>query len=160
MSTENKLAERGTREQEPKGGEANGTRRQLDEKTGDVAQPARKVEGSTPSVPAPDDWTDLRRWGVNPAGGLDLSPDGYWTPWHIAAYALAAAKREIEGTSDMTTTTVEKKPVATLTIRSAGKMTPEGREAVAEWLRMHARMLLKDGANYSPRFTGHYEAHQ
>lgn len=45
---------------------------------------------------------------------------------------------------------------AIVTIRDAGRMNPEGRKAVAEWLRMHAKMLLKDGGDYPPVFTGRH----
>jgi hypothetical protein len=48
------------------------------------------------------------------------------------------------------------KPPAMLTIRRAGDMTPEGRKAIANWLRMHANDLLKEGSNYAPVFRGRY----
>jgi hypothetical protein len=50
------------------------------------------------------------------------------------------------------------KPPAMLTIRRAGDMTPEGRKAIANWLRMHANMLLKEGTKYVPVFRGQYMA--
>jgi hypothetical protein len=52
----------------------------------------------------------------------------------------------------------EKKPPARLVIRHAGKMTKAGRKAIADWLRMHARMLEDEGDQYAPVFTGTYEA--
>ena len=48
--------------------------------------------------------------------------------------------------------------IATLTIHRAGEMTPEGRKAVATWLRSHAALILKEGRYYSSRFTGRYMA--
>jgi hypothetical protein len=48
------------------------------------------------------------------------------------------------------------KPPAMLTIRRAADMTPEGRKAIANWLRMHANDLVKDGGNYSTVFRGNY----
>lgn len=51
----------------------------------------------------------------------------------------------------------KKKPLpANLVIRRAGKMTKEGRKAIADWLRMHARMLEDEGDQYADVFTGHY----
>lgn len=48
------------------------------------------------------------------------------------------------------------KAIAIFTILRAGEMTPEGRKAIAEWLRMHAKALIKDGKKYSSRFIGRY----
>ena len=46
---------------------------------------------------------------------------------------------------------------AVVTIHGAGRMTPEGRKAIAAWLREHAKALLKDGARYTEgRYTGRY----
>lgn len=45
---------------------------------------------------------------------------------------------------------------ASLVIRGAGDMTPKGRRLIADWLRMHADDLIRDGANYSRRFRGRY----
>jgi hypothetical protein len=45
---------------------------------------------------------------------------------------------------------------AFLTIRKAARMTPAGRRTIAEWLRKHARWLLKDGDNYDNRFVARY----
>ncbi len=50
------------------------------------------------------------------------------------------------------------KAIATLTIHRVAEMTPEGRKAIAEWLRNHAKMIVKEGKNYSKRFTGRYLA--
>jgi len=52
----------------------------------------------------------------------------------------------------------DEKSCATLTLKGANDWTPEGRKLVAEWLRQHARDLLKDGHNYTPRFRGRYMA--
>lgn len=35
-------------------------------------------------------------------------------------------------------------------------MTPEGRRAIATWLRRHAAFLVKHGDSFSPRFTGRF----
>lgn len=48
------------------------------------------------------------------------------------------------------------KTIAVLTIHEAGAMTDKGRKDIAEWLRTHAKAILKDGKNYSKRFTGRY----
>ena len=46
---------------------------------------------------------------------------------------------------------------AIVTIRSPGRMTARGRRHVAEWLRRHADMLMRDGKHYTEgRFTGRY----
>ena len=51
----------------------------------------------------------------------------------------------------------KEKSAAILTIYGAPDMTPEGRKDIAEWLRLHAKMLVKDGSNYARgRFTGRY----
>jgi hypothetical protein len=44
-----------------------------------------------------------------------------------------------------------------LTIFGAPAMTLKGRKQIAAWLRRHADMLVKEGANYTlGRFTGRY----
>lgn len=48
------------------------------------------------------------------------------------------------------------KSAAVLTVRDAPNMTPEGKKAIAEWLRKQAKMLVKEGKNYSKRFTARY----
>ena len=48
------------------------------------------------------------------------------------------------------------KTVAKLSIFGASQMGNEGRAEVAEWLRRQANSLVKDGHNYSERFTGRY----
>jgi len=45
---------------------------------------------------------------------------------------------------------------AVVTIKDAAKMTPEGRKAVAKWLRQHAAYLVKHGEEYSSTFRGRY----
>ena len=45
---------------------------------------------------------------------------------------------------------------ARLVIRHAADMTPKGRKQIAEWLREHAKMLIKDGPEYSSQFVGRY----
>lgn len=39
--------------------------------------------------------------------------------------------------------------VAMLTIQKAGTRTPQERKQIAEWLRMQAETLLKEGKNYT-----------
>jgi hypothetical protein len=41
-------------------------------------------------------------------------------------------------------------------IYGAGDMTEKGRKAVADWLRMAARDLERDGESYNRRFVGKY----
>lgn len=49
------------------------------------------------------------------------------------------------------------KSAAVITIKAPGTMTAKGRKAIADWLRHHALMLIKDGAAYTEgRFTGRY----
>jgi hypothetical protein len=50
----------------------------------------------------------------------------------------------------------KEKSAAIVTIKEADRMTPAGRRRVAKWLRAQADMLVKEGKNYSPRFTGRY----
>jgi hypothetical protein len=50
----------------------------------------------------------------------------------------------------------EKKCAATLTIHEAAMMTPTGKKEIAEWLRKQAKMLVKEGSNYSTRFRASY----
>ena len=45
---------------------------------------------------------------------------------------------------------------AVFTIHDASSMTPKERRELATWLRDHADMLVRDGKNYSKRFTGRY----
>lgn len=46
---------------------------------------------------------------------------------------------------------------AILTIKDAPNMTPLGRQEIAAWLRRQARMLIKDGENYTfGRFRATY----
>jgi hypothetical protein len=45
---------------------------------------------------------------------------------------------------------------AVITIRRAAYMTPQGRKAIAKWLRQHAADLLRHGGDYSARFVGRY----
>lgn len=45
---------------------------------------------------------------------------------------------------------------ATVIIKDAEKMTPKGRKDIAEWLRMHAEMLVKYGKDYDKAFRGRY----
>lgn len=45
------------------------------------------------------------------------------------------------------------KVIASLNLKRAGDWTPEYRREVASWLRRQAKMLVSDGANYSPRFS-------
>jgi len=44
------------------------------------------------------------------------------------------------------------KSIAVLTIKEASRMTTEGREELAEWLRAQADGVLEDGSNYADRF--------
>jgi hypothetical protein len=48
------------------------------------------------------------------------------------------------------------KSAAVLTIFKANEMTEQGRRDIARWLRRHANWLVKEGDNYSERFTGRY----
>lgn len=50
----------------------------------------------------------------------------------------------------------KEKCVAVVTIREAAKMSEESRKAIAEWLRMHADMIVEEGHNYDRVFRGHY----
>lgn len=50
----------------------------------------------------------------------------------------------------------KQKSAAVLTIKHADQMTPTGRKEVAAWLRAQAIMLVREGKNYSARFTGRY----
>lgn len=46
---------------------------------------------------------------------------------------------------------------AIITIKSPGKMTKRSRRDIAQWLKRHADMLLKDGDKYTDgRFTGRF----
>ena len=49
-----------------------------------------------------------------------------------------------------------KNSAASLTIWEASQMSDKGKKAIAEWLRQQAKNLLKDGKNYSKRFTARY----
>lgn len=49
-----------------------------------------------------------------------------------------------------------RKSAAIVTIHKADDMTPEGRKALADWLRKTAGELEKFGSQYSKRFTGRY----
>ena len=52
-----------------------------------------------------------------------------------------------------------KKTAATLTIHGPGRMSKAGRRDIANWLRRHASMLVKEGDKYTEgRFRGgfHY----
>jgi len=53
-------------------------------------------------------------------------------------------------------TTAKLESAAIVTIRDAAEMTAEGRKAIADWLRMHAKMLLQHGGDYSKVFRGRY----
>lgn len=48
--------------------------------------------------------------------------------------------------------------LATLTIHYAAQMGEKNRKNIAAWLRQHAKDIIKDGKNYSKRFTGKYMA--
>jgi len=48
------------------------------------------------------------------------------------------------------------KTVAVLTIKEAGRMTAEGREELAEWLRAQADGVLAEGNNYADRFRARF----
>lgn len=50
----------------------------------------------------------------------------------------------------------KEQPIAVLTINRAGDMTPLGKKEAAEWLRHCARLLLKEGSNYSVKFVARY----
>lgn len=45
---------------------------------------------------------------------------------------------------------------AVLTVRDAAEMSPEMKQEIATWLRSQAKGLLKEGDNYSERFTARY----
>jgi hypothetical protein len=45
---------------------------------------------------------------------------------------------------------------AVATIRKAAKMTPEGRHAIALWLRRAGEALEREGKYYSDKFTARY----
>ena len=46
--------------------------------------------------------------------------------------------------------------IARLTMHRLSEMTPEGRKALAEWLRNNAKFILKEGKNCSKVFTAKY----
>jgi hypothetical protein len=48
------------------------------------------------------------------------------------------------------------KYAARLTIYNAADMTAQGKKDIANWLRKQAEFLLKDGDNFSKRFTAKY----
>lgn len=50
----------------------------------------------------------------------------------------------------------KEKSHATLTIHRASDMSPQGRKDIAAWLRECAKSLIKDGKNYSKKFTAKY----
>lgn len=50
----------------------------------------------------------------------------------------------------------QEKTAAIVTIKDASAMSPEGKKEIAEWLRRQAKQLLKEGHNYSGRFTARY----
>lgn len=53
--------------------------------------------------------------------------------------------------------TKRNKSAVVLSVFHAPSMTHTGRKAIAEWLRRQARMLVKDGKNYTKtRFTARY----
>jgi phage antirepressor YoqD-like protein len=51
---------------------------------------------------------------------------------------------------------MKKKCAATLTIHEAAMMTPVGKKQISDWLRQQAKMLRKEGSNYSTRFRASY----
>ncbi len=44
------------------------------------------------------------------------------------------------------------KIAASITIHDAAMMTPKGKKDIVDWLRLQAKMFLKEGDNYSTRF--------
>jgi len=48
------------------------------------------------------------------------------------------------------------KAAASLVIHEADEFTERGRKDVANWLRRQASALLREGANYSKRYTARY----
>lgn len=44
------------------------------------------------------------------------------------------------------------KIVASIMIHDAAMMTPKGKKDIADWLKKQAKMLLKEGDNYTTRF--------
>lgn len=46
------------------------------------------------------------------------------------------------------------KTIASIVINNAGKMEPHQRKDVAQWLRLHAKMIIKEGHEYSKIFKG------
>jgi hypothetical protein len=48
--------------------------------------------------------------------------------------------------------------IATVTIREAHRMTPQGRKAIAAWLREKADDLVSSGHEYADKFTARYFA--
>lgn len=51
---------------------------------------------------------------------------------------------------------MNEQPIATMTVRRAGEMTPQGRQAIADWLRHQADSIERDGWNYANRFSARY----
>ena len=62
---------------------------------------------------------------------------------------LRAALKELDMPS-------KEKSAAILTIKGAAKMSPEGRRAIAQWIKKQADALVKDGLLYSGKFTARY----
>lgn len=48
------------------------------------------------------------------------------------------------------------KVAASLFVYDAAKMTAKGRRDIAQWLRDHAKYLLKHGHEYAKTFRGRY----
>lgn len=46
--------------------------------------------------------------------------------------------------------------IAKLYIVGSSKMTPQGRQEVAEWIGNQAKSLIENGTNYSPTFVARY----
>lgn len=50
----------------------------------------------------------------------------------------------------------KEKCAASITIHDAADMSFKGKKEIADWLRKQAKMLLKEGDNYSTRFRASY----
>lgn len=52
----------------------------------------------------------------------------------------------------------EDDPIVRVAFFATPSMSPTGRKQIADWLRQHARDLMKGGDNYAPHFIGRFYA--
>lgn len=51
---------------------------------------------------------------------------------------------------------LKEKAIATLTIHNAAEFSDMGKKEIADWLRHHAKQLVRKNKEYSKRFTGKF----